>query len=601
MTFCDGGKPMKKLYCFLAVILLALVLSISAAAEPALDPESRFEGSRTVCYVMDRSELENYVTGGRKTLETCFRVSRPSWLSVSYRTQETEVYLTLSFPFESFADYQAKLGELMGRDPVIYFRQEEGRSVYTEAFSAMDLLGFVRNTLEQQGLLQAYAFDRLVRFSSGEMVLNDQTYDTGRRFGINNDALDLQASAVSVSTLWDGSGFSRTIRMIVADDQLGADTKDRLYARFESGLGELSSASAGSSTTYTAHFTADTMEQLMEKSILLLDVEDSVDQTAAYLDDDNVTVRFQENLDVSSLMDPDTGRYTYVLILPDEFRNINLPEDTPCTAEGQQISCAVPGETVEFSYERLFAPRDVSLTLDLSSQTGRMEAVLRCTVDLSVADAYHQQVKNDLQQTLCNGQVLNIYDQEDCRVYEIRTDSWFLWQFRKMLGSQLDGADITLQRSFGPWKDTSLDFTWQQLTDAFCQRAGRVQVQVLMPKTILSLHGGSDEVQIADNRAEYTWKTGLTSLTLAYRDFSLRTCLPLLLVVLLGLVLVLLAVRALKKHRRRRKNRTSGKKTQPAATGEDKKPEPQGANFCPNCGRAVQPDSQFCPFCGTSL
>lgn len=590
---------MKKLYCFLAVVILAVVLCIGATAEPALDPESRFEGSRTLCFVMDRSELENYVIGGRKTLETCFRISRPSWLSVSYRTQTTDVYLTLSFPFESFADYQTKLSELMGRDPVIYCRQEEGQSVYTEAFSAMDLLWFVQNTLEQREFLQEYTFDRLVRFSSGEMTLNDETYDTGRRFGINNDALDLQASAVSVATIWDGSGFSRTVQIVIADDQMGADSKERLYARFESGLGELSSSSAGSNTTYTAHFTADTMEQLIEKSILLLDLEDSADQTAAYLDDDNVTVRFQENLDVSSLMNPDAGRYTYVMVLPDEFRNVSLPEDTSCTAEGQQISCAVPNETVAFSYERSFAPRDISLTLDLSSQVGRMEAVMRCTVDLSVADAYHQQVKNALQQTLCNGQVLNIYDEEDCRVYEIWTDSWLVWQFQKMLGSQLDGADLSLQRSFGPWKDSVLRFAWQQLTDEFCQRAGRVQVRVLLPETILSLAGESDKIQVEGNQAEYTWNAGLSTLTLTYRDFSLRTCLPLLLVVLLGLVFVLLVVRALKKHRRRRGKKPSGERQQPVVAEEGGSPEPGSTHFCPNCGRAVKPDSLFCPYCGT--
>ena len=74
---------------------------------------SEFKGTRNFSVLIDLSNLENYVNGGRTKLEYLIRVFKTDWVNIETLVNGINLEIKMSFEFSSYNDYINKLTMLL--------------------------------------------------------------------------------------------------------------------------------------------------------------------------------------------------------------------------------------------------------------------------------------------------------------------------------------------------------------------------------------------------------------------------------------------------------------------------------------------------------
>ena len=72
-----------------------------------------FKGARYFSVLIDSSNLDNYINGGRSELEYLIRVLKNEWLNVELSVNGINLEVKMDFNFETYEDYIKKLEYLL--------------------------------------------------------------------------------------------------------------------------------------------------------------------------------------------------------------------------------------------------------------------------------------------------------------------------------------------------------------------------------------------------------------------------------------------------------------------------------------------------------
>ena len=117
---------------------------------------------------------------------------------------------------------------------------------------------------------------------------------------------------------------------------------------------------------------------------------------------------------------------------------------------------------VECSYERGFQFDVIEIASDFSDWSGRKTRIVKMSADVDMAQSYHEKIKEELSNKLGNGMVLDIYDDNGKRYYEISYSSYWIKDMEEfseaILGSvcRIDREESWIPFAKSTWKEKIL-------------------------------------------------------------------------------------------------------------------------------------------------
>lgn len=122
-------------------IITLFMLCLWCAVIGAQAKEEPFSGSRETKCVISQSDLNNFISGGKTSLEMLLVQTKEEWFELYSKPKGTEVELYLKYSFASYEDYKTKTEQLLGYEPITTYGEEE--EAYAENFSPRDLFHFL--------------------------------------------------------------------------------------------------------------------------------------------------------------------------------------------------------------------------------------------------------------------------------------------------------------------------------------------------------------------------------------------------------------------------------------------------------------------------
>ena len=301
------------------IIILILATTITGKANAKETPD--FSGKRITTCRISYSDLDNYVSGGRTTLEMLLSRNEEEWLSYGITSQERDLYISLSFSFESYVDYEEKISILMKAAPVTTYGKE-GRA-YIENFSPKELFEFLNYSMKEYELVDETDFTDFLEIYSDNIELNGETY-SGTDILPQSDAKEIFFDSIDIDTEKDENGsWTRTIQVDVPDGQ-----SDIIFSELERRCEQCGVSFESGSRTGKMSFSAQSETELIEKTMTVLRTTVNIRHYRYYLENGSVRNETEENIDVKPLLG-NGGEFSYRLELPETYEGLSTTFQTP--------------------------------------------------------------------------------------------------------------------------------------------------------------------------------------------------------------------------------------------------------------------------------
>lgn len=448
---------MKTILITLFTLLLFGVQTLNPSAVQA--QEADFSGSRSFSWVIDGSDLDNYVNGGRNAYDLAIRYSKPKWLQYEIRAAATGVETSFTFDFASFDDYLSKVTVLLGYEPAI-IQIEGDKFIYSENFESAELFGFMDGTL--QSLVRQTEFSSEELFHPGEasFLLNGNLYDASERITIRGAEEVLQLDLLEIVTRGqEGGTLVRRITAGVLDSSPGLDKVASLVGQFTM-EGLEPSVEKGVISLVILEFEVDDYQELMRLTMLALNTGVTVRETTTISDKPGIAVDFQELLDADRIL-TEHASCQYSFYFPDHYQNVSIPEaSADLSLSADSISYSGRQPVIEFHYESDFRFHSIVVSTDMTNALGKVKRTIRLTAPTDSAIPFHLMIRQQLEEKLQRGMTLTIDDLDGDRYYEISFASWFpgdlaVWT-EAILGK---GQRLELKRRGLPFQRSTLSET----------------------------------------------------------------------------------------------------------------------------------------------
>ena len=444
----------------LTVILLLCVLagnSILRALE-GKEISSGFSGSRCVTYNADKSDLDNFIDGGRAAFDLVLRSSAPSWLSCELSSDGRDLSLTITFTFDTFENYSVRLSELLDSAPnLVYSAGDE--MLLLEGYSALELLNFLQTILSAMDCLKEKQLSDIFHVVVNEITINARTYPFEQeRISIRpqNDETVLFDS-LDISTVGKKSGaYSRTITAQIDASVSGKEDMDTVRKRFKK-VGKVKNTElSGGVMEISVTFDAESQKEMTAKTMACLSVAVSVSEKQSYVDKSTVGVMRTEFIDLTELLRSEDTPFFYSFEYPSYFSGVSAIDDTVSVTETAVTS---QNETyITFYYERDFAFSSIEITTDMSDLFGKTTRTVALAAPIDLASLYHERIKDELQEHMVRGTVIDIFDEGGNRYYKLSFSSWFIKDIEDFTKAILNSPySLDIYNSWLPLGECSLE------------------------------------------------------------------------------------------------------------------------------------------------
>lgn len=566
---------MKKARILSVILTLLLVLSLlPAPGAQAAEAEETFEGSRTVEFTLQSSDLDNYANGGRPAVDLYLRKDAPRWLESSLDAKGYEVKLTYHFTFESYNDYTQKLAVLLTYQPGILYIPGQ---VLVEEFPASQLLGSIQSKLGNSEKL-----DDRAHVTRDILELNGQEHDcteTGVKI-LPQTQPEILLKSLEVTTTQKKNYFERTITMVVSKSNTELDHWQEIADRC-SRLGDVQEEDAGDALRYTVTFRAANPQAVIEKTDACLDMPVSLSVQLTQATEADCTYLYAESYLLEGYLE-EYGSFHYRYTCGEQMQDITVvSEDTQLLTDSMETEEglvqtnrieAYKQPSIKFSYTAPFRFDTVTVQTDWPSVLKKIRRTITLTAPTHGAQVYHETIKKQLSDAMPKGTVLEIYDQDQVRYYVLKYGSWFWTDIENFTNCFLD-SELTVTDS------------WLPMGTSTC-------VEDLENTRIGKDFDPAHSVQVIYNFPNFS-KTFLDTTSALRFDYQHLHVIKLAVLVLGLAVLVAVILLVVKKARQVLKNRPP-KAEKPEIAQPD-----SGKQFCGNCGSEIGPQDTFCPNCGS--
>lgn len=440
----------------LVLIIFVLIYNISFSVFAASDNEmDNFCGSRRVTYIVDKSDLNNFVDGGRSSFDIVLRSNVPLWLNYEIYASDRNVYLEINFDFGSFDDYTSKLKELLTYAPILFYSTDNSL-LLLESYSAMELLNFLQTILTSLDCLTEQQLSEIFTITENEITINESNYSSEEsRLSIRSDIENMiKLDVLKISTKGGKNGSYNRNMTVQVDTTSNEDALNTIIKRFKQIGKTIDTELSDNVIEVCVEFNAVNQDELISKTMSCLNVASSISEQQSYIDDTTIGVTRTEFIDLTELM-RENAQFHYYYEYPSYYNNVVSVDDvvsvtdTTITAQNESyISCY---------YERGFKFDSIKVCTDLSNILGKITRTITLVAPIEISEYYHNIIKEQLQSRLIRGTTLNIYDAGGSRYYELNYSSWFTKDIGKFTSSIMNcNYNLILNNSWIPYGKSNL-------------------------------------------------------------------------------------------------------------------------------------------------
>ncbi|MBQ3264861.1 MAG: hypothetical protein IJH07_03700 [Ruminococcus sp.] len=342
---------MKKLFSMILIltIIAGLGVLLTGCDSPTVSVRSQmtigedFSGARIVTAVYP---LSADIDAVKDTLVADSPAAEVDGADFRYvGVEEDGYYFELKLSFRNKKQYEAIVGELIGRDTTVFLSRKNTYLTHgtrmDEDFDVSELIAWMISETAASDALKDMRFV----YDANTVRIGSDTYETGSAVSIN-DCTGSAIRSISVKTTNDKEGgYSRTIAFTIPNETYSAD-QDAIEQYFMTNtLPDARYAGwsqEGSNMVYTAIYEELDLEKMTDVTAELLDT-DSI--AISYGDVNNAStplsegLTFEENLDTFSFLGEDNGfpvlNYTYSLPLNTTYGEGSVFEDGRWVSAGE--------------------------------------------------------------------------------------------------------------------------------------------------------------------------------------------------------------------------------------------------------------------------
>ncbi len=543
----------------LAVIFMLCVFT-GYSVLSALEEESSagFSGNRCVKFNADKSDLDNFIDGGRAAFDLVLRSSTPSWLSCELSSDGRDLSLTISYTFDTFEDYSAHLTELLVSAPnLVYSAGDE--MLLLEGYSAPELLNFLQTILSSMNCLKEKQLSDIFHVVFNEITVNANTHTFEQdRISIRpqNDTA-VVFDSLEISTAGKKSGaYSRTITVQIDASVSGEDDVNAVRKRFKKAGKVKDTELSGAVAEISVTFDAKSQKEMTAKTMACLSAAVSVSEQQIYVDKSTVGVTRTEFFDLMELLRSEDTPFTYSFEYPSYYNSVSSEDDTVSVTETAVTS---RNEAyITFYYERGFAFSSVEITTDMSELFGKKARTVTLAAPVDLAVFYHDRIKEELQEHMVRGTVIDIFDEGGNRYYKLSFSSWFIKDVENFSKSVMNSPySFDIYSSWLPFGECSLQesLTVNNLISDMAP-ADEITVRYSFPEIFRFMDTVYEDgnASVSDNSVLFS--IGSTdAIRLEYRGIDIVKSTVLALALLVILVVSLIVVIKIKKKRKKSKRK----------------------------------------------
>lgn len=590
----------KRLLCIVLVLILLTSLVLPADAVS----KEEFNGTRSMQVTADWSDLENYINGGRTAFDQILRGNMPEWFMYKIHTQGRDVTCTFSFSFTSFEDYQKKLTQLIMRTPAILYSREDSL-LLLESCKSFELLNFLEAALNHHACLSEKTLQEIFRLTQSSIEINGKSYDASDSVCIrpeNQEEFLIDELSVKTETRRN-YGFSRTI---TAQVKSGGDA-DALEAQF-SQAGNAKIQKAEKTYQVSVSFDAASQAELVSKTMAALNSPTFISEQQKASDNNTVTVERTEFFDLDHLL-REGGSFTYTYVYPSYCDNL-ISENGSAQISASTVTSR--GESfVVYTYQRKLQFRSMDICTDLSSPSGKITRSITCTLPLDIAEEYHSAVTDRFKLNLVNGSVMDIYDEDDKRIYKISFSSFLHKEIEEFTAAILNDSSYKFKSSVSllPYAEQEILDSFQ--TDDIISRivpTDEITATYILPN--LSRVSEIAGAEVSPDGSVITFRIRTKDkIHFQYQQLNMISLTVLMCAaVLLILILIFAGMRKKTKRAQKRARQTCASRRRSSGTAARSKFDGEQAAaasgqplFCGNCGVRLAPGGCFCQNCGARI
>ena len=578
-------------------IIIILILAAGIAGKASAKERADFSGVRTTTCRISQSDLDNYVSGGRTSLEMLLSRNQQEWLSYGVTSQERDLFISLSFSFESYEDYEEKISILMKAVPVTTYGKEG--QAYIENFSPEELFEFINYSMKEYELVDETDFTEFLEVYSDNIELNGETY-SGTDIHPQAYAKKISFDSIDIDTEKDENGsWIRTIRVEVPDEQ-----SNTIFSELEQRCEQCGVSFESRRRTGTMSFSAQSETELIEKTMTVLQTTDNIRHYRYYQENGNVRNETEENVDVELLLEKE-GEFSYRLELPETYEGLSAAFQTPAadvsdeTTEDEDIEkthiyenvVSYSGKTGKVKYyfnEEMMFDR-IMVQTDLSNEMAEIMRTVIFVVSGSIEEGCHEKIKDGLTQKLRNGYSMRIYEKNGDRYYEVNFQSWVIRDISDFTENILGVKNSSLQidRKIFTFSESRIEETFSLPQREIKTYSGDIEMIYILPGQAYSedIDGESQSIKnvISDTETEYRGDY-------TFRCFHYMKLLLNIVSILSAMTVIVAAIGAVRGKLRSGKKGKKQNGQQIQVEGRER--------ICPRCGNARRTGAKYCGRCG---
>ncbi len=543
---------LKRVLCIALVLLTALSTMLSGMIVAFAEDFEEFAGNRSVTYSVDKSDLENFISGGRSALDILLRSNSPSWLKYTLSAENRNVNVSFAFDFVSYNDYSGKLSELLSYSPTVIYSNEDGL-LLLENFSALDMLGFLESKLESSGLISEQSFSDIFSVEGNSIKIGESIYDSeNERINIRpgNESV-IKVDSLNISSTEGDGVFARKITVELDTTKCNEDEPELLAERFNK-VGKAGKTESDLNIVkISVRFEAKSLTELIADTITCLNVASYISEQETFVNNTTVGVIRTEFIDLTELM-RDTPNFEYSLEYPSYYKKVKgsneyiIVSDESVSAENQGL--------ISISYERGFKFTLIEINNDFSNLFGKKQKTITFSAPTIIAEQFHEKIKKVFKSRIIKGTVLNIYDEFGMRYYELTYSSFFADDIGEFSKAVLNTSyEIEFNNSWIPFGESEFKDTIA-IGNVIPQMAPCSDIRIKYIFSPLSNIRIPDMFEDAEKSGSILTFTATESglMVLDYRELNVIKCGIELLILILIIIIILCAVSAVKKKIRSR-------------------------------------------------
>lgn len=420
-------KHMKKYFSVLVLFLLSLFVfcGCGASIDTKIEVDKEFMGARTINVTVEKSDLDEYVTGGIEALKQVADASIPEEMSYSVSAGEETTVMTFQVEFEDVDDYVEKVNNIISAGsnqelkPEVEYENMDTffkKGIYfSENFTSQDLLQGYFDALNEAQIISETDQSNWASLGDSQCIIDGKEYEVYSELYVDEqDYCCLDTFEVETTLHIDGTitrefrmgAYNATLENLMARGCVFADYVKELVPEGATIVSGENADDEGNYEEYIITVNAKNAEELTKKTNQILQSEN---EFALEIKENEETtgmakVYVTEKLDGSYYLDYRNGNPLTSIV--NTFANssiaaesVELSDETVYFVEDQLVYAPSNTGVQEFIFDWKIGFATIELDIDIKSRGKKVDVSFIFTPEDTLDDKLQQEAIQSLKKS----------------------------------------------------------------------------------------------------------------------------------------------------------------------------------------------------------